>query len=154
MRYQGSLTVKADPWVAFDYLADCKNALVFHPPGTTIEQAPPDLVGVGTTFIFRPPTGSVTRTTITRAERPRVLELETTMDGGSPSSALWTIDRFGSATRLSVETESSFIGPRWARPFAALLTAVAWPLLRLKLSQFERRLAREIDSTIGSSASG
>jgi hypothetical protein len=110
-----------------------------------VDQIPPDRVGLGTHFRFHRPFGPDFESTISVFEPPTRLGFLGGFQGQSPTQAIWTIAPDGSGTRLSVETESDFIGPRWVRPFAGLLTVAAWPLLILKMWGFKRRIARELE---------
>ena len=133
MRYCTSFIVSADPRAAFDYLADGRNGLWSHPPGTTVDQIPPGSPGLGTLFIFRRPSGPEYRSTITAFEPTVRLAVLGGFEGESPAEATWTFSADGAGTRLTVDTQSGFLGPRLVRPFAGLLTIAAWPLLVLKL---------------------
>jgi hypothetical protein len=144
MRYRTSFTVSADPGTTFDYLADGRNGLWGHPSGTTVDQIPPGPIGLGTLFLFHRPSGPHFESTISAFEPSSRLGFLGGFQGQSPTEAIWTFAPFGSGTRLTVETESGFIGPRWIRPFTGLLTMVAWPLLILKMRGFKRRIAREL----------
>jgi hypothetical protein len=145
VRYRSTLLVRPDPFASFEFLADARNSLAFHPRGTEVEQQPPGDIGQGTTFTFRAPGRPVSRTTLTRFERPDFLEFTTAIQDQPASTASWTFTRGGSGTRITIETESSFVGPIWLRPVAGALTVAAWPLLLIKIRLFERRLARLID---------
>ena len=144
MRYRTSFVVNADAATTFGYLADGRNGLWGHPKGTTVEQIPPGPVGLGPRFLFHRPSGPQFESTISTFEPPGRLGFLGGFQGQPPMQATWTFAPDGSGTRLTVETESEFIGPRWVRPFAGLLTVAAWPLLMLKMWGFKRRIAREL----------
>lgn len=122
MRYRSSFEVSVDPTVAFDYLADGANSLPFHPAGTTVVREPQDEIALDTRFVFERPGGPGFSSTISRFERPERLEFTSSFDGRAPTSASWILVAVGSCTRLTVDTESSFLGPSWMKPLVGVLT--------------------------------
>lgn len=147
MRYTESFEVAARREVAFDYVADGANSLAHHPAGTSIVRQPAGDIGLGTRFWFERPGEPSFVSTITKFEPPDALEFESASAGQHPTRALWRFLDLGMRTRLEVETESSFVGPRWVAPLAGLLTLAAWPLLMIKMASFRRLLTKEIEAT-------
>ncbi len=144
MRYGTSFTVTAEPPVAFDYLADGRNALTSHPKGTTVEQLPSGGIDLGTQYAFARPDVPF-RSTITMYDRPSHLQFESAFEGRSPTLSSWRLTPHGGGTRLTVETDSSFLGPGWLRPLVGILTLAAWPLLMIKMWQLKRNIVRALD---------
>ena len=144
MRYRSSLSVAASPAVIFDFVADATHGLPDHPVGTTVTQDPAQAIGLGTSFTFDRPDGLHYRATIVRFERPTSLAFENVMDGGSSSTAEWTFASSGSGTVATVETDSTFVGPKWMRPVAPVLTVAAWPLLIFLTRRMTRRFAARL----------
>jgi hypothetical protein len=72
------------------------------------------------------------------------LAFQSAFEGQTPTEATWTLAAEAAGTRLTVDTETSFVGPRWVKPFIVPMTLVAWPLLMLKMWGIRRRIAREL----------
>jgi hypothetical protein len=146
MQFSSSFNVDASKTIAFDYLADGAHALPFHPRGTTMVQEPGGEIALGTRFVFDRPDGLEYSSTISRFERPDRLEFESAFGERSPSVASWQFSELGPRTRLTVDTQSGFVGPRWMKPFVGILTLVAWPLMVLKMWRLKRRLTSSIEA--------
>jgi hypothetical protein len=125
-------------------MSDGRNGLWGHPSGTSVERIPPGQAGLGTLFVFHRPSGPDFESSISAFDPPSRLGFLGGFQGQSATRAIWTFARVGSNTRLTVETQSGFIGPRSVRPFSGLLTVLAWPLLILKVWGFKRRITREV----------
>ena len=144
MRYTTTFLVHADQGRAFDYVADGRNGLSSHPKGSTMDQVPPGRVGLGTRFEVHRPGGPNYVSTVSLFDRPARLAFQSAFNGESPADATWTFAVEGSRTRVTIDTTTGFVGPRWVKPFVVPLTLAAWPLLLVKMWGIKRRISREL----------
>ena len=135
------MSVPASAEAVFGFVANAANGLPDHPRGTTVTTEPGGPIGLGTCFRFDRPDGLRYRTTLVGFDPPESLTFETVPEGGPASSAHWSFRPSGSKTIVTVQTESTFVGPRWLQPLSGILTVAAWPLLYVATRRAQKRLA-------------
>ena len=144
MRLDASFVVPVDRTEAFDYIAEGRNALANHPNGTTIAQQPPGPAGLDTRFVVQIPGRPTYTTRISVFERPVRLEFISAFEGQPPSRANWMFINEAAGTRMTVESEIGLVGPGWLKPFAALITLAAWPMVLIRMRNIKRRITEDL----------